>query len=75
MTTSIDAHVRLDTNPTHPSAVTAALTGSQARIALMALEAADWAVLADNALVLARIDRASASSDVADVLSPVVDVS
>ncbi|WP_433453694.1 DUF317 domain-containing protein [Streptomyces sp. CA-142005] len=57
MTPSIDAHVRLDTHPTHPSAVTAVLTGSQARIALMALEAADWAVLADNVLVLARIDH------------------
>lgn len=57
MTPSIDAHVRLDTHPTHPSAVTAVLTGSQARIAVMALEAADWAVLADNVLVLARIDH------------------
>ncbi|CAM5652633.1 hypothetical protein STENM36S_02094 [Streptomyces tendae] len=57
MTPSIDAHVRLDTHPTHPSAVTAVLTGSQARIALTALETADWAVLADNVLVLARIDH------------------
>lgn len=57
MTPSIDAHVRLDTHQTHPSAVTAVLTGSQARIALMALEAADWAVLADNVLVLVRIDH------------------
>ncbi|MFF4760358.1 hypothetical protein [Streptomyces sp. NPDC001292] len=57
MTPPIDAHVRLDTHPTHPSAVTAVLTGSQARIALMALEAADWTVAADNVLVLARIDH------------------
>ncbi|MFF7152696.1 DUF317 domain-containing protein [Streptomyces griseoaurantiacus] len=37
--------------------MTAVLTGSQARIALIALEAADWAVLAANVLVLARIDH------------------
>ncbi|CAM5655981.1 hypothetical protein LYO46_12120 [Streptomyces purpurascens] len=57
MTPAIDAHVRLDTHPTHPSAVTALLTGSQARVELMALEAADWDVVADNILVLARIDH------------------
>ncbi|MBW1597310.1 DUF317 domain-containing protein [Streptomyces sp. JJ38] len=57
MTPAIDAHVRLDTHPTHPSAVTADLTGTQARVALMALEAAGWSVVADNILVLARIDR------------------
>ncbi|WP_051767528.1 DUF317 domain-containing protein [Streptomyces sp. NRRL S-37] len=32
MTDSIDAHVRLDTHPTHPSAVTAVLAGAQARV-------------------------------------------
>ncbi|MCX5094056.1 hypothetical protein OOK36_35360 [Streptomyces sp. NBC_00365] len=57
MTPAIDAHVRLDTHPTHPSAVTAVLTGTQARVALMGLEAADWTVAADNVLVLARIDH------------------
>ncbi|MFC8663099.1 DUF317 domain-containing protein [Streptomyces sp. NPDC057199] len=57
MTDPIDAHVRLDTHPTHPSAATAVLTGAQARIALMALEAADWTVVAENVLVLARIDH------------------
>ncbi|MER5346738.1 DUF317 domain-containing protein [Streptomyces mirabilis] len=57
MTPAIDAHVRLDTHPTHPSAVTAVLTGPQARVALMGLEAADWTVAADNILVLARIDH------------------
>ncbi|MFD4479398.1 DUF317 domain-containing protein [Streptomyces sp. NPDC058471] len=57
MTPPIDAHVRLDTHPTHPSAVQAILTGSQARVALMALEAADWSVAATNVLVLARIDH------------------
>ncbi|MDI3418580.1 DUF317 domain-containing protein [Streptomyces luteolus] len=57
MTPAVDAHVRLDTHPTHPSAVTAVLTGTQARVALMALEAADWSVTATNVLVLARIDH------------------
>ncbi|WP_426567776.1 DUF317 domain-containing protein [Streptomyces canus] len=57
MTPAIDAHVRLDTHPTHPSAVQAVLTGSQAHVALMALEAADWSAAADNILVLARIDH------------------
>lgn len=57
MTDLIDAHVRLDTHPIHPSAATAVLTGAQARIALMALEAADWTVVAENVLVLARIDH------------------
>ncbi len=57
MTDLIDAHVRLDTHPIHPSAATAVLTGVQARIALMALEAADWTVVAENVLVLARIDH------------------
>lgn len=41
MTPAMDAHVRLDTHPTHPNTVQAVLTGSQARVALMALEAAD----------------------------------
>ncbi|MEU1893909.1 DUF317 domain-containing protein [Streptomyces pristinaespiralis] len=59
MTTAqfIDAHVRLDVHPTHPSAVTAVLTGSQAHIPHVGLEAANWTVLAENTLVLARIDH------------------
>ncbi|MET8721455.1 DUF317 domain-containing protein [Streptomyces misionensis] len=57
MTPTIDAHVRLDTHPTHPSAVTAVLTGTQARVASMALEAAGWSVAATGVLVLARIDH------------------
>lgn len=57
MTPAIDAHVCLDIHPTHPSAVQAVLTGTQSRVALMALEAADWSVVATNVLVLARIDR------------------
>lgn len=54
---SIDAPVRLDIHPTHPSAVIAALTGAQAHIAHVGLEAADWHVAAKNTLVLARIDH------------------
>ncbi|MFI7102721.1 DUF317 domain-containing protein [Streptomyces sp. NPDC050161] len=57
MTTSVDAHVRLDAHPTHPSAVTATLTGAQAHIPHVGLEAAGWHVAAKNTLVLARIDH------------------
>ncbi|MCX5395653.1 DUF317 domain-containing protein [Streptomyces sp. NBC_00102] len=57
MVPPIDAHVRLDLHPVHPTAVQAVLTGTQARVALMALEAADWTVAATNVLVLARIDH------------------
>lgn len=57
MTPTIDAHVRLDAHPTHPSAVTAVLTGTQAHVAHLSLEAADWTVVADNVLVLVRIDH------------------
>ncbi|MGP3756873.1 DUF317 domain-containing protein [Streptomyces sp. IBSNAI001] len=56
-TPSIDAHVRLDVHPTHSSAVTAVLTGSQAHIACVALEADNWSVVGKNTLVLARIDH------------------
>ncbi|MFF9511542.1 DUF317 domain-containing protein [Streptomyces sp. NPDC014724] len=56
-TPSIDAHVRLDVHPNHSSAVTAFLTGSQAHIPHLGLEAADWTVVAKNTLVLARIDH------------------
>ncbi|MEE1829326.1 hypothetical protein [Streptomyces sp. SP17KL33] len=59
MTPAIDAHVRLDAHPTHPSAVQAVLTGAQAHIALVALEAADWSVAATNLLVLAVTEHAS----------------
>ncbi|WP_203674735.1 hypothetical protein [Streptomyces sp. H39-C1] len=56
-TPSIDAHVRLDVHPTHSSAVTATLTGPQTHIPHLGLEAADWHVVADNTLVLVRIDH------------------
>ncbi|WP_434595809.1 DUF317 domain-containing protein [Streptomyces sp. A5-4] len=51
-----DAHVRLDSHPAHSSAVTASLTGAEARIAHLALEADGWTPVAENILVLARID-------------------
>ncbi|MFJ4918427.1 DUF317 domain-containing protein [Streptomyces sp. NPDC088725] len=55
-TPSIDAHVRLDNHPTHSSAVTAVLTGPQAHIAHRALKADGWVAVAENTLVLVRID-------------------
>ncbi|MDJ0464717.1 DUF317 domain-containing protein [Streptomyces sp. H27-C3] len=55
-TPALDAHVRLDSHPTHSSAVTAALTGAQAHIAHLALEADGWTPVGENILVLARID-------------------
>jgi hypothetical protein len=57
MTPSVDARVLLDVHPTHAPAVTAVLSGSQAHVARAGLKAAGWAVVADNLLVLARIDR------------------
>jgi hypothetical protein len=57
VTPAIDAHVRLDTHPTHPSAVQAHLTGTQAHVASTALEAAGWSVAATGVLILARIDH------------------
>ncbi|MEV0372507.1 hypothetical protein AB0I10_22195 [Streptomyces sp. NPDC050636] len=56
-TPSINAHVRLDTHPTHTSAVTATLTGPQAHVACTALEADGWEAVTLNTLVLARIDH------------------
>ncbi|WP_241678711.1 hypothetical protein [Streptomyces lasalocidi] len=37
--------------------MTAVLTGAQAHVAHLSLEAADWAVIADNLLVLVRTDH------------------
>ncbi|MFF3976510.1 DUF317 domain-containing protein [Streptomyces sp. NPDC001828] len=55
-THAIDAHVRLDEHPTHTRAVIATLTGAQAHVAHVALEAADWTVVGENILALVRID-------------------
>lgn len=55
-TPSIDTHVRLDTHPTHSTAVTATLTGPHAHIAHLALETDGWEAVAENTFVLVRID-------------------
>ncbi|MFC8708850.1 MULTISPECIES: DUF317 domain-containing protein [unclassified Streptomyces] len=54
---TVDAHVRLDTHPVHPTAVTAVLTGSQTRLPHEELQATGWTAVDDNLLVLARIDH------------------
>ncbi|MFI0776159.1 DUF317 domain-containing protein [Streptomyces sp. NPDC021212] len=56
-TPSIDAHVRLDTHPTHSSAVTAALTGTRQDLARGMLTAHGFEPLDHQTLVLVRIDR------------------
>ncbi|MFI2204599.1 DUF317 domain-containing protein [Streptomyces sp. NPDC020192] len=56
-TPSIDAHVRFDTNPSHPSAVTATLTGTRRDLARGLLTAQGFEALDDHTLVMARIDR------------------
>ncbi|MEU6243998.1 hypothetical protein [Streptomyces sp. NPDC047024] len=53
----MDTHVRLDTHPTHPSAVTATLTGTQQQLALALLTARGFEPFDDHTLVLARIDH------------------
>lgn len=53
---SIDAHVRLDTHPTHSSAVTATLTGTQHVLARSVLTAHRFEALDDRTLVMTRID-------------------
>ncbi|MFE9905015.1 single stranded DNA-binding domain-containing protein [Streptomyces achromogenes] len=54
---ALDAHVRLDTHPTHSSAVTATVTGTEADRALAILLADGWEAAAENTLVLVRIDH------------------
>ncbi|MEU0204286.1 MULTISPECIES: hypothetical protein [unclassified Streptomyces] len=54
---SIDAHVHLDTHPSHPSAVTATVTGPDSQVAATALLADGWETVAGNTLVLARISH------------------
>ncbi|MEU4174720.1 DUF317 domain-containing protein [Streptomyces sp. NPDC026589] len=55
--TAPDAQVRLDTHPTHDSAVVATVTGPEAQELVAALEADAWHVIAKDTLVLVRIDR------------------
>ncbi|MFJ9979372.1 DUF317 domain-containing protein [Streptomyces cyaneofuscatus] len=52
-----DAHVRLDTHPTHASAVIATVTGPDIAEIVAVLEADAWHTVAEATLVLVRIDR------------------
>ncbi|MFJ2175884.1 DUF317 domain-containing protein [Streptomyces sp. NPDC087851] len=54
---TLDAQVRLDTHPTHPSAVIATLTGTQHRTAHALLAALGFETVGERTLVLARIDH------------------
>ncbi|MBC2901171.1 DUF317 domain-containing protein [Streptomyces cupreus] len=56
-TSSAETHVRLDTHPTHTSAVTATITGPQREPARAALIARGFEGLDDEILVMARIDH------------------
>ncbi|MCL7493828.1 hypothetical protein M8I34_20860 [Streptomyces sp. MCA2] len=55
--TPVHRRPRPPRHPPHPSAAIATLTGAQAHIPHVGLEAADWHVVAKNTLVLARIDH------------------
>lgn len=55
--TAPDARVRLDTHPTHDSAVVATVTGPEAQELVAVLEADAWHLIAEDTLVLVRIDR------------------
>jgi hypothetical protein len=52
-----DAHVRLDTHPEHPSAITATLTGPRQDLALRLLLEAGFEAVGHQTLVMARIDN------------------
>ncbi|MER6190196.1 DUF317 domain-containing protein [Streptomyces cyaneofuscatus] len=52
-----DARVRLDTHPTHASAVIATVTGPDTAEVAAVLEADAWHTVAEATLVLVRIDR------------------
>ncbi|MFF3849650.1 DUF317 domain-containing protein [Streptomyces sp. NPDC002328] len=53
----LDAHVRLDIHPAHPSAVTATLTGADHRTAQALLASRGFEPLDPHTMVLARIDH------------------
>ncbi|MFB7481860.1 DUF317 domain-containing protein [Streptomyces anulatus] len=55
--TAPDARVRLDTHPTHDSAVVATVTGPEAQELVAVLKADAWHPIAEDTLVLVRIDR------------------
>jgi hypothetical protein len=54
---SADAYVRLDTHPTHTSAVTATITGPGQESARAALTTHGFEILDEDTLVMARIDH------------------
>ncbi|MGX4693714.1 DUF317 domain-containing protein [Streptomyces sp. JNUCC 63] len=54
---SADAHVLLDTHPTHTSAVTATITGPRQNLARALLTARGFEALHEDTLVMARIDN------------------
>jgi hypothetical protein len=56
-TPSIDAHVRLDIHPTHPSAVVATVTGTARHVAHAHLSVRGFETVNEHTLVLARIDH------------------
>jgi hypothetical protein len=53
----IDAHVRLDTHPRHPSAVVATVTGTDRHIAHAHLTVRGFDSVTEHTLVMARIDH------------------
>ncbi|MFI1185777.1 DUF317 domain-containing protein [Streptomyces californicus] len=55
--TAPHARVRLDTHPTHASAVIATVTAPDTAQVVASLEADAWHTVAENTLVLVRIDR------------------
>ncbi|MCX2969479.1 MULTISPECIES: hypothetical protein [Streptomyces] len=56
-TPTTDAHVRLDIHPTHPSAVTATVTGPRPHVARALLTAYGFEATNEHTLVMARIDH------------------
>ncbi|GGZ40406.1 hypothetical protein GCM10010365_71440 [Streptomyces poonensis] len=53
----LKVHVRLDTHPAHPSAVTASLTGTHHRTAQAMLAARGFEQFDEHTMALARIDH------------------
>ncbi|TLQ42591.1 DUF317 domain-containing protein [Streptomyces marianii] len=56
-TPTTDAHVRLDTHPIHPSAITATITGPRPHLARALLTAHGFEAINERTLVMARIDH------------------
>ncbi|MGW4345354.1 DUF317 domain-containing protein [Streptomyces sp. NPDC004690] len=79
--TSIDARVRLDTHPTHSSAVVATVVGTAVSPAVTVLLADGWQAIAPNVFLLIRIDheepywaeRTAEKLDAAGVVTEITD--